>query len=374
MKKRMVFLLLTVLLAAGMMFAGCGGNSAPASSGGSSGSGDGTPAAEGPEIVLKVNNFIPESSPLAQGSLKAAEKLRELSGGTMDAEVYLNGTLLGFNDTWQGTGEGAVDIGYLGPAAIDANTVLNNIFSTPIPDLPGINLKASAAYNELIASQPSLNEELAKSNLRWLAVEALPGASLHTTKSLVKLPSESKGLVIEGMGAVSSKYWEALGCTTVTLDPGDYFVSLERGVINAYYGQWASLNNYKTVELLPYHTIFGDTSESPAGSGLSTGVMGYVINLDTWNKLTEEQQGWLTQAFIEGGIFANTADLEDIKSGEKYAIDNGQEIYHVDTPELLQPWYDSMGTVVDAWYADAEAAGYDGKAVREALLEILRKY
>jgi TRAP-type C4-dicarboxylate transport system substrate-binding protein len=373
----MLALLLALLLVAAAC-AGCGSPSGAqedgadaAASGDASDPGD---AAGSEAITLKVNNFIPENTPLANGTLEAARKMEELSGGTMKAEVFLNGTLLGFADTWQGTGEGAVDIGYVGPAVIDQNTVLNNIFSTPIPDLPGINLEATKAYNELIDTVPALNEELAKSNLRWLAVEALPGASLHTTKKLVKTPDACKGLTIEGMGAVSSNYWESLGCTTKSLDPGEYFVSLERGVIDAYYGQWASLNNYKTVELLPYHTIFGDTSKSPAGSGLSTGVMGYVINLDTWNRLTEEQQGWLTEAFIAGGVLANTEDQAAIASGEKYAVDNGQEIFHVDTPELLKPWYDSMQAVVDTWVGACGEAGYDGKGAREALLAILEKY
>jgi TRAP-type C4-dicarboxylate transport system substrate-binding protein len=97
--------------------------------------------------------------------------------------------------------------------------------------------------------------------------------------------------------------------------------------------------------------------------------------LDTWNGLTEEQQGWLRAAFIEGGVLANTEDLTDLASGEKYAADNNHEVYHVDTPELLQPWYDSMSTIVEAWYAACESAGYDGEAVRNTLVEdILPKY
>lgn len=373
MKKKSILLIaLILIMTASMILVGCGDSKDSDSNSDNATNGDAT---SDEVVTIKVNNFMPQETPPAQGTQAAVDKLQEISGGKMVAEVYYNGTLLGFMDSWQGTGDGAVDVAIIGPAVTDSNTILNNIFEMPTPFLPSNAVTTTDLFNELIDTEPALNEELSKANLRWLSMMALCDSSLHMGKGDIKTIADVKGIKIEGLGAVSSKYWEALGATTVSLDPGDYFTSCKNGVVDGMYTHWPCVNDYGLNDALHSHTIFGTIDpEYPNGHGISSGAMGYIVNLDKWNSLTEEQQGWLQEAFRYGSTFTSEADIASAKSGYDKAIENGDTITVIEDADL-QPWYDAAQPVIDQWIADSEKAGFaDASQVQNTLVSLTEKY
>jgi len=378
-RKRVWALALTVVFAFALTLAGCGGGDTASSSGssGSAAAGASDEATEptGEVITIKVNNFMPQETPPALGTAAACEKLEELSGGTMVAEQYYNGTLLGFGDSWQGTGEGAVDVAIMAIATIDQNTLLNHVFCNPMTDLNTDQVKTTEMFNMLIDAEPSLNDELATQNLRWLSLQTMPNLNLHMASKVVESPTDVKGMKIEGLGATSSKYWEALGATTVSLDPGDYYISCERGTVDGMFAHWACVNDYKLNEVLHSHTTFGEfTDEYPSGTGISTGCMGYAVNLDTWNSLTEEQQGWLEEAFRYGAMYSADLDTGSAQEGYNKAVENGDTIINI-AGDDLEPWLAAMETVVNEWLAECEAAGLDtAPQINETLKGLVEEY
>jgi TRAP-type C4-dicarboxylate transport system substrate-binding protein len=380
MKKNMLLLGFILILSMGLVFSACGGSGGSGESADTqadTGGADADADADAPPapIVIKVNNFMPQGIPPALGTVAAGEKLKELSGGTMITEEYYNGTLLGFNDSWQGTAEGAVDVAIMAIATIDSNTILNNAFSTPVPNLSPDQVRTTEMFNALVDAEPSLNEEMAENNLRWLAMQAMPNYNIHLSNKVIPTPADIKGIKIEGLGANTSKYLENMGATSVSLDPGDYYISCERGVVDGMLAHWACVNDYKVSEVLHYHTVFGEyTPELPAGNGLSSGAMGYAVNLDTWNSLTPEQQGWLEEAFRYGGLYSAELDHASSQAGYQSAIDNGDEILNIKGDDL-KPWIDAMQTVVDEWIAKSEAAGLKtAPQIRETLLALTEEY
>jgi TRAP-type C4-dicarboxylate transport system substrate-binding protein len=268
-----------------------------------------------------------------------------------------------------------VDVALISIATIDSNTVLNNIFSTMIPDLPPSGLDTAAMFNKLVEEEPSLNAEMESSNLRWLSLHPMPNLNIHLAKKVLKKPEDIKGQKIEGLGAVSSKYLENIGATTVTLDSGDYYLSCERGVVDGMLTHWACVNDFKLNEVLHYHTIFGEmTEEYPSGNGLAADCMGWIVNLDTWNKLSEEQQGWIYEAFQFCATRSVELDAESALNGYKTCVEQGDTFENIKGDDL-KPWYDAMQTPVDEWVKNCEKAGFDNaKEVREKLLSILEEY
>jgi TRAP-type C4-dicarboxylate transport system substrate-binding protein len=375
-KRRGLIVGVALILMISTMLAGCGsGTGSSGSTGNAGGGAASTETPAGDPIVIKVNNFMPEGQPPSLGTAAACAKLEELSGGTIKTEQYYNGTLLGFNDSWQGTGSGAVDVAIFAIATIDSNTILNNVFSIPLPNLNVDQVKTTAMFNELIDLEPSLNEELVASNLRWLSLQSMPNLNLHLQKKEVRTIADVKGIKIEGLGAVNSKYWEKLGATTVSLDPGDYYLSCERGVVDGMFTHWSCIEGYKLNDVLHSHTTFGDfTPEYPAGNGISTGCMAYGVNLDTWNSLTEEQQGWLQEAFRYGAAYSAELDTGTSRTGYNLAIESGDVIINI-TGDDLKPWHDAMQAVVDEWITASEAAGQTtAPQVRATLLKLVDEY
>jgi len=369
MKKRsFLMVVLALIFAMSMILTACGDKD-------KSGTGGGDTVTESKPITLKVNNFMPQEVPPALGTAEACVKLEELSGGNITTEEYYNGTLLGFDDSWQGTSEGAVDVAMVAIAVIDQNTILNHVFANPIAGLNTDQVKTTQMFNELIDKEPSLNAELETKGLHWLSLQAMANLNLHLSSKVVKTMSDVKGINIEGLGAVSSQYWQSIGASTTTVDPGEYFTSCQKGIIDGMFTHWACVNNYGLNDVLHTHTVFGDfTEEYPSGSGISTGCMGYAVNLDTWNSLSKEQQDWLTEAFRFGALRSAEMDTESNQVGYQKALENGDTIINI-TGDDLKPWNDAMTKVVDAWIAECDKAGEtNAKAVQATLDKLVEEY
>jgi C4-dicarboxylate-binding protein DctP len=357
MKKRSIFVkaMFVMILTFTLALAGCGGGG---NSGSSGGTGDEGAATEGAvesaeQLVLKFNSFAPEAIPLGAGMIAAKERLEELSGGTMTFDLYFDGTLLGFMDTYQGVKEGIVDLALVGPAATDSVTVLNQVFSCVIDYLPADYRNIGTAYNRMLDEVPALNEEFASIGVRMMTWIPLAPSNLHTTGVKITKPEDMKGVSVEAIGNAVS-YWDQIGASAVTLDPADYYVSLERGVVKSQSTHWPCLQGYNTEELVNYHMIFGP---APDAGGISAGACGYIINLDKYNSLTPEQQAWLDEALGDGAQVNTEIDASDIASIIQKAEDRGDEIVCL-TEEQLAPWREAIAPANASWIKAATDAGW----------------
>jgi TRAP-type C4-dicarboxylate transport system substrate-binding protein len=375
MKKRNIFInvLFVTILAVALTLAGCGGgggNAGTSDSGSATEEGAATEDAGSTEqLVLKFNSFAPEAIPLGVGMNAAKDKLEELSGGSMTFDLYFDGTLLGFMDTYQGVKEGVVDLALVGPAATDSVTVLNQVFSCVIDYLPADYSNTGVAYNRMLEEVPALNEEFATLGVRMMKWIPLAPSNLHTAGVKVTKPEDMKGVSVEAIGNAVS-YWDYIGASAVTLDPADYYVSLERGVVKSQSTHWPCLQGYNTEELVNYHMIFGP---APSAGGISEGACGYIMNLDKWNSLTPEQQAWLDEALGYGAQVNTEIDAADIDGIIQRAQDRGDEIVCL-TEEQLVPWREAIAPANAAWVKAATDAGWPAQEVFDTLSEILHEY
>lgn len=83
------------------------------------------------DVTLKLAHADAEGSIFDQGAVAFQEKLQELSGGTMDVELYRNGTLGSLSEVAEGIQMGTVDV-----APIVTTTLANfapelNVFDMP---------------------------------------------------------------------------------------------------------------------------------------------------------------------------------------------------------------------------------------------------
>jgi TRAP-type C4-dicarboxylate transport system substrate-binding protein len=197
---------------------------------------------------------------------------------------------------------------------------------------------------------------------------ALPGSSIHAKGIKPVTPADMKGVSIEAMGGVTS-YFTAMGANALTLDPGDYYLSLERGVVNAEATHWPAIDGYAMKEITTYHLMFGED-----GGGIFFGCMGCIINAGTWNSLTTEQQDLLTEAFKVWSDTTIELDYASYNAGKTYCEDNGQEFRYLSTEEELAPWVEYIDQFNDAWVERVNAAGLPGDTTLAKLHELLEKY
>lgn len=336
---------------------------------------DTPPDSNGEVKSIIVNSFLHEAASLTYGTKDAVENIAEYTDGEVVATGYYSGTLLDITDSWEGTINGTADISYIGPQLMDAYSVLTQLFSIPVAGMPNDGaIPLCDLYWQLVNERPEFDDEFAKQNLKIVWTEGLSGSGLHSSVRVVKTPADAVGLTIEGLGYYGNKYWSNLGANTISLALVDYYSSLERGIVDSFYNSMGNVYNLKTLELLPYHTIFGVEDGSPSGAGLSTGTMLYVCNLDTWNSFTADQQGAITQSFRDGSInVALPLELEEMTAGVEEAKAAGHEFYYINGEDAAV-WYEAAQPLVDEWIANCDAAGYDGTAIWETWLGILADY
>jgi len=356
MKKRLLAIMISLVMIVGAL-AGCGNNSAPPPSGG-----------ETQPIVLKVNNFAPAALPFGVGMDYAAEYIMRESGGEIVVEVYHDGTLLGFNDTYQGVRQGVADIGIVGPAATDSVVMLNSVFTTMQKYLPSNTHNVTAACYELITTVPEIQAEMESVGVRWLGCYALFGSSIHARGIQPLTPSDMKGVGIEALGGVSG-YFAQMGANALSLDPADYYLSMERGVIQAMAVHWPGLDGYKIIELVDNHIMFGED-----GGGIFFGMMGYIINADTWNGLSTEHQRIVWDGFKAGSALTIDLDGPSAERAINYAIENGHEFVYLTTDAELAPWFEHIDQFNAEWVERVSAAGFPAQSTLEKLQELLAKY
>ena len=108
------------------------------------------------------------------------------------------------------------------------------------------------------------------------------------------------------------------------------------------------------------HTGFSGTH------GLYTQTFAFTMNLDRYNSLPDDLKALIDQnSGVETArAFGAAMDAGDAV-GLKIAQDAGNSIVTLDEAET-QRWKDASQPTIDKWYADATAAGFDGKALHEA--------
>ena len=111
------------------------------------------------------------------------------------------------------------------------------------------------------------------------------------------------------------------------------------------------------------------------GGGLYFGVMGFIMNNDSWNKLTAEQQKIVWDGFRLGSEHSLDLDQNEVNTSIEYARENGHEFVYLTTPEELAPWHAHVDRFHGEWVERVSSAGQPAaQKTLDTLQELLAKY
>jgi TRAP-type C4-dicarboxylate transport system substrate-binding protein len=319
--------------------------------------------------TLKVNTHCPETIPPGMITQMAADKAAELSNGRLKFEVYFSGNMVAYDDTFIGTADKVVDIAMVDASMIAQSFVVNQVFSKPLKVTPPARQKTTNAYREFLNNNPDLNKEFESVGVRWLSVSALAGYNIHTKDKEIKTPEDLKGLKLESIGDAVS-YFTTMGSAATAMDPGEYYTSLEKNMIDGQATHWAVLNNFATLDFEKYHTIFGELGEDGDG-GLYAPSIGFIINSQTWESLPADLQDILVESFSYGLDEMASMDIPIIEEAKKICTDRGDTFVYVKGDDL-KPWHDWMDVSNKEWFDACKKLGYDGEALYNDLCEAIK--
>lgn len=275
--------LITLVLAAAMTLslAACGssGSSAPAASGNTAAS---APAAEA--ITMKIattGNEVHQSTIAAQAF---ADKIAELSGGTMTATVYPNSQLGSEREAIEGVKMGSLEM----TVVTSDGAVPSFVPETQVLSIPYMFSTKEEAYYVL---DNFLQEELAPKfeaqGMKHLAFCELGFRHFTNNKAEVTSAADMKGLSIRVQEApIWFALADSLGFIATPIAVNELYTALQQGTVDGQENPIASISSSAFDEVQKYMCMDGHTYAAES----------ILMNLAFYNGLTAEQQGWVDEA------------------------------------------------------------------------------
>lgn len=273
------------------------------------------------ELTLSMGN--PEGSDNWEKYSVFADAVNELSGGTLTVKIYASGTLATDQEALQALMDGTVDIAHVTPSAASGT-----IPDIAVLDVPGVfSYESVDDATSLIEFEAELHDTLdsiyADYNLKYLAMNQPCQAVIISTDEQITSPDDMKGKAMRTSGQWLGTLLESWGASATSLDMSDLTSGLERNMVQGTLTAYGVVGSNKLYEVAPYITYFSTTNN----------VASMIMSGDTWNSLTEEQQGYITEAskvFLEGGPAVGQKFYEEYRTEFE---ENGASIYDLSETE-----------------------------------------
>lgn len=276
--KKIVSILIATVFAVGVL-TGCGSNT-PATNDQSVNTTDN--AAKGEVITLKLGHNNPGQGMTGQSYDKYAEFVSELSGGTIKIEQYPGGTLVDDTNSFDSVMDGSIDMIH---DMVSKET--NRITDLAPLEIPGYYTGEPEEWPEFAESlRGTLDSIYEPLGIKYIASNYQGTSCLVSTVKDITTPDDMKGMSVRAMGTWLSQAVSAWGGSSVTLSLGELSTALERKTVDAAMTGWTiAIPNafYESCASMTY-TKFTETHAV------------LLMNLEIFNSLTEEQQGWLIEA------------------------------------------------------------------------------
>ncbi|MDO5541351.1 MAG: TRAP transporter substrate-binding protein [Eubacteriales bacterium] len=311
MKKRLVTGLLATAIAASMAI---GANAA--------------------DVTLVMAEVNPLDTIVGQMDTAFKEKVEELSGGAIEIDLQASGVLgdeTSVLDQMMG-GLGTIDVARISAFALSnyggEKSTLLSLPYTFVSREHFWNFATSDLADEILA-EPSENG----SGVRGLFYGEEGFRHFFTVKE-VKSVEDLAGMKLRvSNDPIMNGLVEGLGASPTVVAFGELYSALQTGVVD---GAEQPIANYKS-------NAFPEVANNLILDGHTLGAVQVIITDDAWNNLTEEQQGWITEA----GEYASNYCREMSQQKEDEVLqqlkDEGCNVVEV---EDLTPWQEATAQVI----------------------------
>lgn len=274
--KRLMLVLITLVLACGIVFAGGsqeGSGSAEQSSG----------EAKGEHWNLKTTVVDPEGTPV-WNTLEYMKKEVEDKYGNVTIDLYPNGVLSNRSNPTliQQLQSGVVEFG---PVSTLPYTNVEPKFSlVSLPFLFDSLETAIKFYKSDIADD--LLKNLESKGIKGLALWPRGFRQISNSKRPIKTPDDLKGLKMRIPEIkLFMSVFQTLGATTVPLASGEIYSALQMKTVDGQDNGITVVDSWKFYEVQDYYTLVNYSTDA------------YVVgmSLDTWNRMPTELQNVLQE-------------------------------------------------------------------------------
>ncbi len=306
-----------------------------------------------PQFTFRLHSF---SSPTALDHTmhldRWAERVGSASGGRIKVEVYPAMQLGGQpRDLVQQLEDGVVDIIWTVPGFTPGR-----FMGTEGLELPFMNTGLSATQSP--AAFAYIQKHLADTEYRGIkviAVNATDRALVHTTRKPIRTLEDFRGLRLRVAGRWIGEAVTALGATPVGIALPGVYEALARGQVDGMLINWAITQPFRFYEVAKFHT-------EPSG-GLFQGMILTLMNQRSYNRLPPDLRA-VIDADSGAPLAARLGGIWDASTGPAVEATRaaGNEIIEIPDAEKAR-WRTAVQPVYDAWIAEMNRRGRDGRAM-----------
>lgn len=306
---RKIFKMLTLLIAATMLFVSCGKKEEAATENGEK------------KVVIKLSTKFVEEEQTAKSLKRVAEKIKERSNGNIEIQVYPGGQLPIGKDSMEQVVSGANWI------SVDGL----NFVGDYVPDFNAINgPMLYKSFDEYLAMTQSdlvkkLKDEAGKKGIKVLSLDYLFGFRSMLTDKVVKTPADLKGLKIRVPNSQLYMYTlEAMGANPTPLPFTEVYSGIQQGVVDGLEGSLMTI----------YGTKIYEVRKNVSLTNHLLGVSAVSISKKVWEGLSENQRTIIQEEFDAGAKYNNDVTVELQKEYKVKLEELGVKFNEVDLPSF----------------------------------------
>lgn len=324
---------LTAVAAMVLSMAGCGSSNTAATTAAASGETQAAASTEAPaagSVELKVAYADAEDSVFGKGAVAFAEKLEEVSGGTMTCQIFPNGTLGSISEVASMIQQGTCDV-----SPIVTSSLVDFCPELGVFDLPFL-------FSDYDDAKTSINGEIGDYFKEQLAAQGMHvgswmtmGFRETTSSKPIESVADFKGLKIRTQSnEVHQAIFNSLGAAATVISFSELYTAMEQGTVDAEENPYVNIysNAYYEVQkyLVETNHVFQFAS--------------LLVSQSKYDSLTDEQKAWVDEAAEYAADVEWEATQTDNETAKQGCIDAGMTFVELDHDELrnaVQSVYDT---------------------------------
>lgn len=278
--------------------------------------------------------FPAPMSTFAQVMLDWKDNVEKDTAGAVKIQMFMGTSVANFANILDRIQNGVVDIGFgiYGPYSRQ----VPQTFVVQLPFESDTSVEGSNALWRLNAKGVTAEEY---KNYRPLALFCFTGTSIHSTKP-IRIAADLKGLKIAASGKLMADDLALMGAAAITINPGDFYESLNRGVGQGVLISWEGSQTFKLMDVARYHLSvpFGQFPAFVA------------MNSASYGRLPAEAKAvvdkYAGEPFSDG--LGKELDATNVKAIAAYKATKGQEVVELSQAER-ENWRKILAPVTAEW-------------------------
>ncbi|AXT57656.1 TRAP transporter substrate-binding protein [Aquimarina sp. MMG015] len=239
--------------------------------------------------ILRLAHTLDTKHPVHKAMIILGEKLKKKSNGTLQVKLYPSGQLGAERECLELLQIGSLDITKVSAAVLENFITEYKVFS--IPYLFRDRQHAFQVFDGAIGDEMLTKGD--KYRLRGLTFYDAGSRSFYTKEKPITTPEDLKGLKIRVQKSnMAVAMVNSLGGSPTPISWGELYTALQQGVVDGAENNLPSFYTSKHYEICKYFSLDQHTAVPDV----------LLIGLDTWERLSEQEQIWLKEAARESTI------------------------------------------------------------------------